>query len=132
MDAKLQWKISPNVNTLVDAIARCKQELMTAAFSKNGMGTKLLTCDAYAGSQLLELLALSELWTPVCEITEEDLKTSVWRRQKKTTELVADFTVFKLHRMDVLGADAIRIITTFQVPDSSADQVWYGTVEITK
>lgn len=132
MDAKVQWKISPKVDTLVEAIVKCKQELVTAAFSKHGMHTKLLTCDAYASSKMLELLELSELWTVCTEITEEDIKVPLHRRQKKSTELVADFTLFRLHRMDVLGEDAIRVVAVFQVPDSAADTSWYGNVEIVK
>lgn len=130
MDAKVQWKISSNVDSLVDTIAKCKQELVTGAFSKNGMGSRLLTCDVYAGPKLLELLMLSELWTPVCEMTEEDLIIPAHRRPKKTTELVADFTIFKLHRMDVLGESAIRVVAAFSIPGSSAEQTWYGNVKI--
>lgn len=132
MDATVQWQISSQVETLVESIVKCKQELVTAAFSKYGMHTKLLTCDAYASVKMLELLQLSELWVPCMDMSPEDLRVPTYRRQKKATEHVADFTVFQLHRMDVLGEASIRVLATFEIADSAAEQLWYGNVEIVK
>lgn len=129
VDVKLQWLVSPEIETLVDAIVKCKQELVTVAFAKLGMRTRTISCDVYVGSKLIEFLQMSDMWTPAVEETTDDDVVS-YRRQKKTTELVADFKLFKLHRMDVLHADDIRIITIFQSDDHSADQMFFGNVEI--
>jgi hypothetical protein len=129
MDAKTQWKVSADVDSLVAAIVENKKQLITACVLKHGMKTRALTCDVYAGPKLLELLQLSELWTP-CEDEPEDLTVLESRRQHRATERVADFTLFKLHRMDILREGAIRLVMTFHVDENSVDQTWYGDVEI--
>jgi len=130
MDAKVQWQINSEADTLVDAISKCKQELVTSCFSKHGMTSKLVKCDAYAGDRMLELLQTSELWVPCVEFVEEDVSVPLGRRQKKTTELMADFGAFMLHRMKILKNDRIRVVVTMQAEGESAEQLWFGDVEI--
>ncbi len=131
MDYRTQWKISSEVETLVEAIVICKNGLVVGCKEKHG-STKvnLLSCDVYAGDKPLQLLGLSESWTPCVEFTEEDLITPLSRRQVKTTELMADFAAFKLHRMSVLGEDVIRVVNVFRVDGHSAEQTMYGNVEL--
>jgi len=132
MDAKVQWQVNSDVNTLVDSITKCKQELVTSCFCKHGMSSKLVKCDVFASDKMLELLQLSELWTPCIEMTEEDVTVPLNRRQKKTTMLVADFGSFKLHRMKILKEARLRVVVTMQAEAESAEQLWFGDVEIEK
>jgi hypothetical protein len=131
MDAHVEWKVSDDVEGLVAACVECKSLLTQAASQKYRRPAQLNSCDVYAGDKLLELLQLSEKWTPCTELTEEDLVTPLRRRALKTTYLVADFGEFKLHRMSVMGTAAIRVIATFTVTnDDVADLLWYGNVNV--
>jgi len=131
MDVKLQWKLSDDVESLVASIVDCKNQLTSASNEKHGTtNVKLLSCDAYAGEKLVTLLRLSELWQPAIEFTEEDLLVPLSRRQKKTTELQADFQAFKLHCMPILGETVLRVVNVFHVDGTSSEQTMYGNVEI--
>jgi hypothetical protein len=132
MDVKVQWKISDDVDGLIAAVVECKHQLLRIAAEKLGRDVKQISCDAYAAPKILELFQLSANWVPVVEFSEEDMRVPVHRRQKKTTELVADFGLFKLHRMDVLGTRSVRVIAAFEGLEGGADQVLFGDVELVK
>lgn len=129
MDVKARWRISADVEALVEVILQCRKQLITECMRKHGMKTRLLSCDVYAGDKLIEMLSLSKRWRACMEMTEEDLRIPPSRRQKRTTTLLADFTDFKLHRMPVLGETDVRVLASFDVGDE-ADQAWYGNVEL--
>jgi len=130
MDVKLKWKISSDVESLVETIVECRRLLVAGCAARNKSKTNLLSCDAFAGHKLIELLQLSEMWSPCVEFTEEDLRTAPSRRQKKTTTLMANFSLFKLHCMEVLGEEAIRVVVECSSDDSVVVQTYYGNVEI--
>ena len=130
MDVKLQWSVSDDVESLVAAIVECKKQLYEAAQQKYGPKTKLLSCDAYAGNKVLELLELSERWTACSEVIEHDASVPASRRLKQTTKMVADFAEFKLHRMTLLGKDDVRVIIIVLEPETNNDLTWIGNVEL--
>jgi hypothetical protein len=129
MDAKLEWVIDPEVEGLVNAVLQCRQQLVTQCVLKHGMKAHLVSTEAYAGDKVLELFQQSVRWLPCMEMTEEDLSVPAHRRQKKTTELVADFASFKLHRMSVLGETDVRVVVTMDVGDI-AEQVMFGNIAL--
>lgn len=126
MDVKLDWTISDDVETLVDSIIDCRKQLIKDCVFKHGMRSRVLDCDAYASGKIIELLRLSTRWVECLDDLEEDLTVPTWRRQKKHTELVADFSSFRLHVSPVMGSD-IRVVMSFDVGDA-AMQTWFGTV----
>lgn len=130
MDSTFEWTISDDVEGLVEAITACKQDLVDGSREKNGASSKLLTCDVYVDTKLLELLALSKSYLPCVEVDEESVRVPIYRRKKKMSELVADFSVFRLHRSDVIGKAQARVVATFEVKDSSAPQMCFGTVRL--
>lgn len=130
MDAKLRWKISSDVDSLVAVIAACRKELVTVCTLKHGMKTKFLTCDAFAGDKLIELFQTSDKWVSASESGVIDETVPLWRQQQKSTQLVADFTAFKLHKMSVLGETDVRVIVAFDVGDM-AEQIYFGNIEVT-
>ena len=132
MDAKVQWKVSEDVEGLVAAVVECRDQLKKICAQRNGCSTMLepRDCNAFAGSKILELLQLSEMWSPCVEFTEEDMTIPLSRRQVKTTEFVADFSLFKLHRMDVLCEDVIRVVVVFLIDGGPQTQTYYGNVEL--
>lgn len=129
MDVKSRWQVTHEIETLVEVIVKAKQDLVTAAFEKYGMNTRLASCDVFAGQKLIELFQMSELWTS-CSEQPEDQDVVSYRRQKKTTELVADFNAFKLHRMEILNISDVRIVAVFHVEGHGAEQVMFANVEI--
>lgn len=129
MDARLDWKASADVEPLVDAVIACRQQLVTHCVLKHGMRTKALSCDAYASARIVEFFRLSSRWIDSVDASEEDLTVPTWRRQKKLTELVADFSAFRLHVSPDHMGDDVRVLMSFDVGDA-AMQAWFGTVSV--
>ena len=95
MDAKVSWRISPDVDLLVGAIAECKKLLIACVKRRNPYcrSLKLLWCDVHASPKLVELLHVSDLWTDHRETTEEvDLRRA---KRPYSQEVVADFIAFR-------------------------------------
>lgn len=132
MDVKLQWKVSPDVDGLVKTVLACKKDLTNACKSVyEGVRVKVLTCDVYAGDKLLQLFSLSELFVPVLETAEViDESVPESRREKVYTEHVGNFTMFQLHRAPVMGERDVRMVIVMNVDGDSADQKWYGNIEL--
>jgi hypothetical protein len=119
MDAVVKWRVSPNVDTLVAAVVECKKLLVEFVEQMHGsQHTNVVSCDAYAGSKVLELFQLSELWTP-CVDPEE----------KSVSRLVASFPLFKLHRLETMGEDQVRVVLVADVGEGH-DLTYYGNVEL--
>lgn len=130
MDARAQWSVSSEVETLVNAIAECKQGLIDCVKKRNPYNRYLKTvaCDAYASPKLVELLSYSQLWKAATEKPEGD-EGDRRRQSRSVSELVADFELFKLHRDEVIGDETIRLVMTFET-SSSAPETFYGTVDL--
>jgi len=131
MDAVVQWKISPKVETLVDAIISCKKEL-TEAVKKRYFASrslKQLYCDVHVSPKLIELLQISELWKD----HEETANESEVRHGKRThsQEMVADFGVFNVIRDTIIGDEAIRVVAEFTTGEGNWE-TFFGTVYLVK
>jgi hypothetical protein len=131
MDAKVQWKVSPKVETLVDKIVECRQGLIACVKERNPYNRHLKTvsCDVYASPKLVELLSLSSLWKPCAEKSEGGEEEDDRRKSKVTHELVADFELFKLSRDQLIGDEVVRLVMTFDTSESSSE-TFYGNVEL--
>jgi hypothetical protein len=129
MDVTVQWRVSADVEKLVEAIVECRKLLIDVPKQKyNLTRVGVLECDVFAGDKVVELLQLSELCVP-CADTEEDLKVPESRRPRKTSFLVADFTLFKLHRLPVMGEDHVRMVLDADVGDG-CNFLFYGNVKL--
>lgn len=125
MDFSVQWKVSSNVEKLVDAVQECKQGLTTATFGKYGRA-KLLSCDVYASAKIVEFLRLSTLWSPLTEFSEDGERVKSY---DIASHVVADFNVFRLFQHKVFGDDVIRMVCTYDVCDG-VDKVMYGNIHL--
>jgi hypothetical protein len=122
MDFTVEWKVSSNVEKLVDAVNECKQGLTNGTFGKYGRA-KLLSCDVYASPKVIELFELSALWSPSTEFSEDDL------RAKNVSEPVANFELFRLHRHQIMSDDTVRLVCNYDVMDG-VDKTMYGNVRL--
>lgn len=132
MDDKVKWDHAPpEEESLVDAVNNCVHNLIMIATMKHGRVTTV-SSDAFASSKVIELLQLGNRWKPCLDFTDEDLRVPTYRRQKKMTELVADFGKFKLHRNEVMNETDVRVVVAFEVEGSSAKQEFFGNVELSR
>lgn len=132
MDVKIQWQPSADTDGLLRAIVGCKQALLSYAKAKHGRDKlTVVSCDAYASDKLIDQLRSNELWTDAVDPDESDPAVPLHRQQRRVSELVADFDLFRLHRLPVLnnGTDPVRVVLTMAVP-GDRDQVFYGNVGI--
>jgi len=129
MDAKVQWKISPKVETLIEAIVACRKELCEAVKKRNpGSRTvKLLYCDVHASPKLTEMLQLSSLWKDHAETAAEtDQRRS---NRPHSQEMVADFELFKVVKDTIVGDEQIRVVTEFGTGNGEWES-FIGNVEL--
>jgi hypothetical protein len=130
MDVKVSWKVSSDPETLVSAIARCKDQLIALAKQKHCMTrVGLLTYEAFAAGKLLQMLELSLQWTAAHDDTLNDVEIRMGRDNPYLPDLVADFSEFKLYRLAVLGDEMIRVVIEVDVGDT-ASQIFFGTIEM--
>lgn len=128
MDAVVEWKINDNPEDLVAAIVELRGELTTECFKKHGMQTKLLKCDVYANKKTLEILRKSELWMDAKD-PDEVVKQNK-RYFNDFSKMVADFNLFKLHESRIMGDEQVRVVSSFDIGESSFTQVWFGNVTL--
>jgi hypothetical protein len=129
MDAKVQWKVSPKIETLVDAIVSCRKALIDVVKSRHpgSRSIKLTYCDAHASPKLTTFLQLSPSWKD----HEETAKETDDRRSDRpySQETVADFGLFNVVRDDVIGDGSIRVIAEFSTGDNNWE-FFIGNVEL--
>jgi hypothetical protein len=129
MDATVKWKVSPDVEKLVEAIVECRTQLVNVAKEKYGLQrVGVQQCDAYAGLKVVELLRLSELWSDA-RPTPADVDARTGEVRAPVSVHLADFVMFQLHSLPVMGEDAIRVILEADVAEDR-DMVFYGNVEL--
>lgn len=126
MDCTVEWKVSSDVETLVEAIAECKRELTKACFAKCGRANAVL-CNVYASDKLLQLLKLAPTWKQI--ITDDEHARNVRIAEKDPLQKfwhfgdVGDFHVNRSH----LCGDNYRLIIEFDI-DDVVPVVWFGDV----
>jgi hypothetical protein len=132
MDAKVQWKISPKVEQLIDTIVECKKQLVDIVKKRNPYNRQLKTiqCEVFASPKLVQLLNASDLWRD-CSETNEEQKQRYPYYVHRTSKLVADFELFKLSEDEIVGDEAIRLIMAFSVSGQEGDvEAFIGNVEL--
>jgi hypothetical protein len=129
MDAKVQWKVSPKVETLVDAVVACRKELIDG-IKKRYLGSrtlKLLYCDIHVSPKLTEFLKLSSLWKDHKETAKETDERRSTRPYSQET--VADCGLFNVVRDTIIGDEAIRVVVEFSTEDTNWELL-IGNVEL--
>jgi hypothetical protein len=129
MDAKVQWKISAKVETLIESIVACRKELFNAVKVRNpgSRSLKLLFCDVHASPKLTELLQLSHLWKDHKETAAEIDQRRANRPHSQ--EMVADIELFKLVKDTIIGDEQIRVVCEFGTGEGTWES-FIGNVEL--
>lgn len=132
MDVKLEWPVSSDAESLVDAIDGCRQRLIAIVAQKHNLQrVGVESCDAFVGSRLLELLRCSERCRPYDGDSTEDTTVPEHRRPRKPHESVASFPTFHLHLLPVLERSSdVRVVVTTDVGETNL-HVLYGNVAVT-
>lgn len=130
MDVKVSWKISPKVETLIDAIVECKKQLTDIVKVRYpySRSTKLRYCDAFASPKVCELLSSSKLWRD-CKATKDDLDARRLEQLPHCDEHVADFELFRLVKNKIIGDENVRLVIEFETGDGSWE-TFFGNVEL--
>ena len=129
MDAKVEWKISAKVETLIESIVACRKELFAVVKVRHpgSRHLKLLYCDVHASPKLAELLHLSSLWKDHIESAAEvDLRRSA---RPHSQEMVADFELFRLVKDTIIGDEQIRVVCEFGTGEGAWES-FIGNVEL--
>lgn len=129
MDAKVQWKVSAKVDTLVEAIVACRKALCDAIKPRypGSRTLKLTYCDIHASPKLTEFLKLSSLWKDHKETAKEiDDRRS---ERPHSQEMVADCGLFNVVRDTIVGDEAIRVVTEFSTGEGNWES-FIGNVEL--
>jgi len=130
MDAKVTWKISPKVETLVDTIVECRKLLFDGVKQRHpySRSIKLRYCDVHASPKLCELLSTSQLWRDSKE-TKEDFESRRVDKRPHSQVLVADFELFKVVEDTIVGNEDIRLVIEFETGAGEWES-YYGNVEL--
>jgi hypothetical protein len=118
LDSTIKWKISDDVDSLVQAILDCKKELTKACFSMNG-SAKIIDFDVLASSKICEFLMTSEL--SKSPNSSESIEKKEWQKY------ISNFELFRLHKYKHIDNETIRILASFDVGDSS-HKMYFGNV----
>jgi hypothetical protein len=130
MDDEVVWKVSPKVETLVDALAECKKLLVERVKSRYpyNCNIKIRYCDAYASPKLCELLNVCKPWKDY-EETKEDFLLRHFDMRPRSQNMVADFELFKLIKDTIIGDCDIRLVMEFTTGTGGWEK-YYGNVKL--
>lgn len=130
MDASVKWEVSADVDSLIDKINECKKQLVTIVKSRHPYKRNLKTvqCDVYASPKVIELFQCSDTWKDASETPEQEEEHYPYFRQK-TSQMIANFEVFKLRRDSVIDDNNVRLIMAFDVGEDCVEN-YYGNVEL--
>lgn len=139
MDVKLDVVLTDNPDELVLIVEKCKADLTAACFSMFGRA-EFVSCDVYVTEKLAEYFKLSSFYKPyVQKQNEYDTlpKEDVTKRRRvryipsNSSEPVASFSSFDLHKDFLLMDENIRVVVTFDVHCKAATKkTYYGNIRV--
>lgn len=116
MDAEVTWKVSEDVNSLLEAVLNCKRELTKNCFAKFG-SAKIAEYKVFAPYKVCELMLLSEGHTLI----------KVKQFDTYCHKAITEFEHFKLFKTKLYGDNVVRVEAKFEV-DEGVGKYWYGNI----
>ena len=119
MDTQVEWKVSDDVNSLIETILGCKRDLTKCCFAKFG-AARIVEYKVCAPNKLCDFLLLAEGH----ETTKDKSSDSHCHK------IVAQFEHFKLFKTKMFGDSTIRIEAIFDIGEGMG-KFWYGNITLT-
>jgi len=119
MDFEIDWVVSDETSSLIEAINSCKKDLTKQCFAKFG-SAKILEYIVLAPQKVCEILAL----------TESNKAVSDKKRNSYCHKLTADFEQFSLYKTKMFGDSTIRLEAKFDAGEG-VGKYWYGNINLT-
>jgi len=126
MDVTFHWE-KTDAEGLARAIWKVRHLLQSACAIKWGKA-RVTECDVYVAHSTVDFLRTAAAWTDAAQ-SPDDPKMPMRLRVTRTSDLVADFKMFKLHDDRIIQESVVRVVSTHAIGDG-LHKTMYGNLII--
>jgi hypothetical protein len=119
MDSQVEWKVSDDVDSLIETVLNCKRELTKCCFAKFG-AARIVDYKVSAPQKICDFLLLADGHKPTKDKSHDS----------HCHKIVTQFDQFNLFKTKMFGDSTIRVEAIFDIGEGMG-KFWYGNITLT-